>query len=265
MKDLCALLFELSNEDRLSILSEIERKPQKMTHLAKRFKWTVQETSRNLTRLETALLIVKDRNGDFRLSPYGDAALTLLRGYEFVSRNRDYFSSHTLSKLPQEWKDGLGALSTCSRSDDVMMLFHNAENMIRNAKKYIWILTDQVLASTIPLLSEAVGRGIEFRLILPRNPTVPDSVVEMCSKDPTLMRAGQKGLAQSRFLESVDAVISVSEREVGILSFPMIDGKLDYRGFYSANDAPRSWCTSLFSRYWTGSSNEVPASLRGLL
>jgi predicted transcriptional regulator len=133
--------------------------------------------------------------------------------------------------------------------------------MIRNAKKYVWILTDQVLASTIPLLSEAVGRGIEFRLILPRNPTVPASVVEMCTKDPALIRAGQKGLAQSKFIESVDAVISVSEREVGILSFPTLDGKLDYRGFYSTNDAPRSWCTNLFSRYWTESSTEIPASL----
>ncbi len=262
MQELAKLLFELSNEDRLRILTEIREKPQKMTHLATKAGWTVQETSRNLTRLEKASLITKNREGEFELSRYGEGALALLQGYEFLSRHEEYFSTHSISQLPDPWSTGLASLSESSHSDDILSSFHRIEEMIRDAKEYIWIISDQVLASTIPLISDAVCRNVEFKLVIPKQAQVPIEVRKMCAGDKNLVRAGKEETAKARFVDSLQVGLAMSEQSVGLLTFPTLDGHLDYRGFYSSGEKSHEWCASLFSHVWSKASEDVPRSLR---
>ena len=40
MENVCSLFFELSNEDRLSIMLELEKEPLKLTHISKKFDLT---------------------------------------------------------------------------------------------------------------------------------------------------------------------------------------------------------------------------------
>jgi predicted transcriptional regulator len=80
LKTFSSLLFELSSSDRLDILSLLKRTPLKLSHISKKLDFTVQETSRNITRLSEAKLIRKDVDGAFHLTPYGEEALNLLLG-----------------------------------------------------------------------------------------------------------------------------------------------------------------------------------------
>jgi predicted transcriptional regulator len=93
LQDLCNLLFELSNVDRLNIMLELQKKPMKISHVSKKFGFTVQETSRNISRLFDANLIFKDTNGVYHLTPYGEEALNLLSGFEFLSKNSHAFGA----------------------------------------------------------------------------------------------------------------------------------------------------------------------------
>ena len=45
MERLCSLFFELSNEDRLSIIMKLMDEPMKLTHIANALDLTVQELS----------------------------------------------------------------------------------------------------------------------------------------------------------------------------------------------------------------------------
>ena len=110
MERLCKLLFELSSEDRLTMLTRLREEPMKLTHLSQTLKYTPQEASRNISRLSEAKLIRRDSDATYYLSPLGEEALKLLDGYRFLSEHSDYFTNHTLRDIPSEFTDRLGAL-----------------------------------------------------------------------------------------------------------------------------------------------------------
>jgi len=250
-------LFELAGEDRLNMLLELKKKPMRLSHLSKGLGFTVQEAARNLSRLSEARLIVKDPDGTFRLTPYGEATMNLLAGLDFLSRHRDYFLTHTLSRLPREFSYGLASLSGCEMIDDVMVAFSNVENMIQKAEKHIWILSDQVLVSTIPRLEEALDRGVEFRLILPTGVAPPRDALERMT-DASFSRAINKGLFEERLLKSVDVLICLSDKELAALGFSNTDGKMDYRGFRASDEMSVKWAKALFLHYWSSSTRATP-------
>lgn len=152
------LLFELAGEDRLNILLELKKKPLRLSYLSKTLNFTVQETSRNISRLTEAKLIAKETDGCFRLTPYGEETLKLLTGFNFLSLNREYFLTHTLSTLPVEFTYSLASLNESQLVNDVMVAFSNVENMIQKAEEYIWILSNQILVSTIPYLEDSLKK-----------------------------------------------------------------------------------------------------------
>ncbi|NIO36894.1 ArsR family transcriptional regulator, partial [Candidatus Bathyarchaeota archaeon] len=51
LENLCDLLFELSNEDRLRILYQLEKEAMNISDLSKTLELSTQESSRNLSRL----------------------------------------------------------------------------------------------------------------------------------------------------------------------------------------------------------------------
>jgi predicted transcriptional regulator len=53
----------------------------KLSHVSKKLDFTVQETSRSITRLSEAKMIIKDVDGLYCLTPYGEESLNLLSGF----------------------------------------------------------------------------------------------------------------------------------------------------------------------------------------
>ena len=244
MERLSNLFFELASKERLRILLQVQEKALRLTHLSKKLNLSVQETSRHLSRLSDAMLIKKDVDGCYHLTPYGEQTIQLLPGFKLLSQHREYFTTHTLSCLPHEFISRLGDLVNCTVEDDVMMAFHSLENMIREAQEYIWILSNQILMSTQPLLVEAVKRGVEFRLILPKDMTPP----------PDYKPAGlNTELFKMRILKKVEIAIAISEKDGGIC-FPTTDGRIDYQETLgtplSADEHSHKWFRDLFLYYW---------------
>ena len=257
MENYNSLLFELSSEDRLDILLLLKKSPLKLSHIANKLNFTVQETSRNIARLSEAKLITKDPEGAFHLSAYGEEALNLLSGYRFLYKNKDYLVGHSLAGLPSQFRDSLGALENFTLVNDVMVTFHNIENMIADAEEHVWIMTNQVLVSTIPFLVQAVQRGVEFRLIMPKNYIPPEGLAETVS-NPVFEKASRTKKLQNRFLEKTDVFLCLSEKVVAALGFPNLEGKLDYFGFRSAKESAVDWAKALYSYYWNRSTSTVP-------
>src|SRR4030066_485289 len=224
LENYSSLLFELASVDRLDIMFLLKKTPLKLSHISNKLNFTVQETSRNMARLSEAELITKDVDGAFHLTPYGEEALNLLSGFRFIFKNRKYFAAHTLRDLPQEFRDSIGMLDGSEYASDVMLAFHNVEKMIANAEEHVWILTNQVLASTIPYLTQAVERGTEFKLLMPKDYIPLESVREIVS-NPVFEKAARVRKLDCRFLGKVGAFICLSEKEVAAIGFPNIEGK----------------------------------------
>ncbi len=257
MEALHNLLFELAGEDRLNILLELKNKPHRLSYLSKKLGFTVQETSRNISRLTEAKLVTKNADGCFCLTPYGEETLGLLGGFNFLSQHREYFVTHTLSTLPKEFSNSIASLNGCELVDDVMVAFSNVESMIKKAEEYIWISSNQILVSTLPYLQEALKRGVEFKLMLPMEVTPPKDAVERMY-DPIFLQALKTGQFENRLLEKIDVLICLSEKEVAALGFLNVDGKMDYHGFHSEDELSFKWTKALFSHYWNLATRQAP-------
>jgi len=249
LQELCNLLFELSNVDRLNILRELKKTPMKLSRVSERFDFTVPETARNISRLSEANLIVKDVDGLFHLTPFGEEALRLLPGFDFLSKHQKYFKTHTLSTLPPEHASNVSALADSKFINSVTETIYNTENMMREAQEFIWVIMDQILASALPIIKEAVTRGVEFRKILPRNAGIPKSILAL-SNDPVFEKAARAQKLESRYLDKVEVAILLSEKEVAAIAFPNLEGKFDFIGFRAESESALKWSKSLFSYYW---------------
>ena len=167
MESLCDLLFEVSNEDRLRLLRELRDHEMNVTAIARAIEVTTQEVSRHLSRLTEVGLTEKDPDGPYRLTPFGMLTLTQIQGLEFTSKHRRYFKNHTVSNLPQRFLLRLGELQASEYLDDVMVVIHTIEKIIKEADDHLLDLNVPYIASAFPHIRDAFMRGVKGRF-LPR-------------------------------------------------------------------------------------------------
>lgn len=236
MEETSDLLFELSNEDRLKILLELEKGPKNLVKIAKVLDFTAQGTSRNVARLVETSLISRNSDGEYALTPYGSISLKLLDSYRFISGNRQYFLSHDASVLPYPFINRLGELGVCSFQGDFITTFAVAEAMMRAAEEYVYALEEQFHVNAPPIVVEKIRQGVTFRTILPETIIPPPGF----KPAPGVER---------RLLPQVKINLFMTEKQA-IFGFPTIEGKIDYTIFVSKDDKFRRWCLDLFNFYW---------------
>jgi len=247
MERLCDLLFELSNEYRLRILFKLHEKALRLTHLSGELDLTVQETFRHLSRLSDSKLIAKSVDGLYLPTPYGEHARRLLSGFQFLSNHREYLTNHVTHHLPDEFVKRIGDLVNCTFTDEVMVALHEVEKLIQEAREYVWILSDQILMSTLPFIEQAVKRGAKFRLMLPEDFTPPSDFKPI----PTI-----PNIIERRTLDTVDLIITMSEKRARI-AFPAIE-RMDHIGFGTTDERSHKWCRDLFQDYWEKAKTGIP-------
>lgn len=240
MKELHKLLFELSSHERTTIMMELQKKKMKLSQISRKKDLTVTETSRHLQRLGEAKLVQKDTDGYFRLTPFGTLALSLLSSLTFISENREYFAEYDSSRIPYEFIERIGELEDATHVTEALKNLEEGENMIRDAQEFVWILSDQVLASSIPILAEKVKTSFDLRIILPEGKFPP----EKTSKLPSTIRGVEK-----RVLSKIDILLVLNEKR-GVFCLPNPSGKIDYTGFKGRDARFHKWCRDLFLHYW---------------
>jgi len=236
MEKLGNLLFELSSEERMTILTNLSKEPLKLSHLAQRQDMTVTETSRHLQRLSDAELITKDSEGLHRITPYGRLILSLIPSLGFVSENRAYFQEHDTSALPPEFVARLGELSSFTFNEDTITNLVHHMKILEESEEYCWTAANQFHLGSPPLIPEALKRGIDLHTILPTEVIPPPGF------KPT------EGV-QRRTIPGFNLVLIVSEKEA-VLGLPYLSGKMDHAQYFSTDPAFLRWCRDLYIHYW---------------
>jgi predicted transcriptional regulator len=247
MESLCGLLFEVSNEDRLRILLQLEEGGINITNLSRELGISTQEASRHISRLSEVGLTTKDPEGVHRMTPFGELTMKQLQGFMFTSRHSGYFKDHSLESLPSEYVCRIGELAESRFVDDVMVVFHNVERMFQEAEEYIYRLTDRYFMMALPHLEEATERGVELRLLQSKGFEFPP---DWPGEGVILRDARLKGIFKLRSSDTADVFVAMSEKEVAALAFPSADGRFDYMGFNSKDEKTHRWCLDLFRYYW---------------
>ncbi|UCD44411.1 MAG: DUF1724 domain-containing protein [Candidatus Bathyarchaeota archaeon] len=253
MEVLCDLLFELSNEDRLQILQELEQGNLRLSHVAQKLDFTVQETTRNVARLVNAKLVARTPSGVYEVTSYGHQAIRLLDGYRFLSKHSGYFVDHSLIELPYKFQLRIGELNECKPVKRLMDTFGIIEKILREVEEYYLYITNETLstASGYQLSLRAHNSGVQGKGIKPtgftRSRILSDNVPEEVWDKLGSFKA--KGSLENKYLERIDFGLFMSEKEV-LFDFPDKDGNFDYVGFTSTDEKAVEWCKDVFGYYW---------------
>ena len=261
------LLFEMSNENRYSILQLIREESRRITDLTRATELTTTEVRRHVSRLAELSLLRRDVEGFYHLTPYGTMSLILSQELQLLSSKKDYFERHDPSKIPTRFQKRFSELSDSSDLTNAMNFFHQTENIVKEAKNYIWMIVDQFPIYSLPTIVEAIKRDVEFRIIEPRERILnPDLDAVTSDETRTLNKARSTSLVGQRMVDGVEVYMFISDSQ-WILAFPTTDGQFDYKGFTATDDSSLEWCRELFNYYWVEAELRVdtPATevLRG--
>jgi len=251
LEHISSIFFELSNDERLEILMNLNSKEETFTHIADKLKMNSQQLSRHLTRLLEAELIEKAPGGTYKITNYGNTFLRLSESFEFSVANRAYLTSHDLTKIPYEFIVRLGDLANSRLTENVMNSISEFESIIKEAEEFLWVIIDKRTRSVRPFVSQAIARGINLRSISPTS-YVPEIDVkrEISEEDELIIiRAEGEGRVEVADTDHFDVYLWVSEK-AAFISFPLHDGTFDYRGFISSDKRAISFCRDIFNHYW---------------
>jgi predicted transcriptional regulator len=233
------LFFELASESRLSILRELQKENLKMQEIARRLDVTATEAFRQLERLSVALLVQKQPDGTFAIAEYGRLVLQLSSSIEFVSKHKEYFSTHDIMRLPFQFVNRIGELAQTSLIIDTVESLNRSMHAFTTAEEYGWGIGEGTIPENMgPIMNERIQKGIKLRFILPEN-RLPAT-----ANPPSMVRN-----LEVRSVPELPALIVLTEKEA-LVSFRNIDGRMDYAGFFGTDPIFHNWVRELFLYYW---------------
>jgi predicted transcriptional regulator len=245
------VLFEVSNEDRYGILLRLADEPMNVTQLSKRLGLSLTETSRHLSRIGEVGLTRRDVDGLFHINDLGKAILEQLKGTEFITKHRDYFTSHSITHLPSEFVCRIGDLINSTYMDDALVFLHSQATGIQGAEENLWCILHQFVMSQVPYVRDALERKVKMKTIEPKEWIAPPDFYRIREEGERtwLKKARETNLLEHRVLKKLEIYIHMSKKEA-VLAFPTIDGRFDHLGFTTTDERALKWCRDIFHYYW---------------
>ena len=260
------IFFELASDQRLSILFKLNRQQLEndrvynLSKLAKHLNATIQEVHRNLNRLMDAGLIEKDSAGLFSLTTFGNTIINQIATFDFLSRNKEYFSTHTCGeKTPMKFIHRIGALNNCEFVTGLVAVIELWKQRIyRESTQYIYGMLPQIPLDLIETVIPKIkgDDGIKFNYILPQKAMVPKKRAELL-KNAGFHEFIKKGIVERRMVDRIQVAILLNEKQATVM-FPTAKGlgESDMNSvFYSEEPLFHECCLDYFRYRWYNSKS----------
>jgi predicted transcriptional regulator len=236
-KRLDMLFYELASEDRIAILRELCLSQLKMQDIARKLDLTATEASRQLQRMSQAKLLERRPEGTYSTTQLGKLLLALSVSMELVYKYDDYFLAHDITKIPLPFVNRIGELSQAILVADLNLELTRWETLIKSAKDYVWVMTPQAMGHLSRVMADKLFEGVRLRSIFCEN------IREAKASLPTGKNVERK------LLPTVSAIMIISEKEASV-SFPGLDGNVDYPSFFGTDSTFLKWANDLYFYYW---------------
>ena len=251
------IFFELASEQRLLIISKLNIQKTKLSQLAKDLDITMQEVHRNVNRLMDSGLIEKDSEGKFSLTTFGITIIKQISTFDFLSRNKEYFSDHILGNIPMKFVQRIGALNNSDYIQGIVAVVERWKQIYNVSSQYIYGMLPQVPLDLIDtLISKIKSNGIKFKYILSERAIVPKGRTSLLN-DSGFNELLRKGLVERRMVNKLEIAVVLNESQATVM-FPSLRGKIaDMNSmFYSSNDQLfHEWCLDYFRYCWYNSKS----------
>ena len=247
--DLSEEFLELASSLRLNIMFELEKKPSRITTMAKKFDVSSQEIHRNLDRMVNNGIVMKQKNNHYDLTTFGRALCAQTPSVSYLSKNKDYFKTHNFGTLSQKFLQRIGDLNESEEIVGVSRVLETWKKIYKTADEYIFNVLSETPLDLIELMISRVKKGVKYKHIISENASVPKGRKKLLEKSgfyPLL----ESGKIDRRMLKSVQISVILNEKSAGVM-FPDSSGQPDLRSmFYSTDEKFRDWCFDYFVHCW---------------
>ena len=251
------LFFEISSQERHKILLSLKNEAFNLTQLSNQSGLNLPETRRHISRLMEVDLVERNPDGRYSLTHFGLRVLETIEEIAFFSLHKDYFLTHSVDYLPREFQVKLRDLSNSEFHDNILNFIRKIEVVIKEADKEVFLLVDQFPLNHLTIIMEAIDRGVNFKIIEPRNRVLnPDLEALAPQESLALDQMKFTPLVEQRMMDEVNILLIASEKE-SIVAFPSLEGEYDYKGFRTLDETSSVWCRDLFQYYWRKASDRI--------
>ncbi|GAB4307730.1 MAG: hypothetical protein Kow0069_05500 [Promethearchaeota archaeon] len=258
------LFFELSHEGRVGIVKFLGRGPRKFSEIRETFGFPSAEAARHLRRLQNAQLVAK-AGGAYDLTPFGKMVLSVLPYFESLLKFMDFINSHDFRPVPPEVLLQVGKFSELELRTSTMDNVELWLRLVREARRHILAIIDQVPRSIIPTIEERVVKppGLSVRAIITRGVVARYARPENYPSDVGRLLKVLDFFNNVRVLP--DVALSLLITDAGALIFLKAGGKIDYdQGVFGRSAPFLAWCEKIFDLYWKRAAKVTRTDLEEL-
>ncbi|MHA1148151.1 MAG: helix-turn-helix transcriptional regulator [Promethearchaeota archaeon] len=164
------LFFEFSHNKRYKIFKLLDKECQNHTEIRNLLNLPASEVTRHTQRLIESDLIKRDLKGRFSSTNFGKMLYNILDYIEFSVKFRDFINEHNILTIPPGSLLKIGNLKNCQLLSRTMENIETWSEMIINAEKYIWSISDQLQNSIIPIVQKKImNKKIQIKAILEKS------------------------------------------------------------------------------------------------
>ena len=245
------IFSELASETRCSILISLDKKPAKLSSIARELDITSQDAFRNINRLVDANLVRRGGGEDgsaFQLTELGMLATKHIPYFLVIKKHQEIFEDHTLKYIPDKFVQRIGVLQNCEVIKSVSPVLERLKKLEYSAKQYLRIMVSQAWPEEGKILAERAMNDVEVCTIIGRNTVFPKEVIE--SVVPALDGLQKSGKIKRKMLDTVSIAIYISDSQSAVM-LPNMKGEVDMGMLLVGTDPSfNEWCLDLFNYFW---------------
>ena len=177
------IFTELASETRCSIMISLDKKPAKLSSIARELDITAQDTFRNINRLVEAGLVRRRGGGGedgsaFQLTELGRLATKQIPYFLVIKKHKELFEDHTFKYIPDKFVQRIGALQNCEIVENVTPVLERLKKLECSTKQCLRIMVSQAWPEEGKILAERAMNDVDVWTIIGRNTVFPREVIE---------------------------------------------------------------------------------------
>jgi predicted transcriptional regulator len=255
--------LELASEQRLNILKNLAEKNLNISKLAKLLEATNPEIHRNVRRLSKIGLIIKNPDGNFRLTTFGEAILVQIPSISFISENKDFFNSHSLTNVDSKFIQRIGALQSKKRVKGFVKVLEKWQKIHENADEFIYNILSEVPYSKdiVDVISKKLENNVSIKSIFSETAIIPENRKKVFD-EMGFQKYVTRGNLERKISKNIAIGLLISDKEAGVF-FQKPDGELDFSEMFTSTETEFiEWCLDYFEEYWENSSSFQESKLK---
>ena len=249
--------FELGSAQRIAILYKIAEVKCNLARLSKDLGCTMPEIRRNIIRLTNSGMVDRESNGIFFLTTFGKTILEQIPTLDFLARNKDYFSDHTLSALPLKFIRRIGSLSNSKLISGLVSVDERLNDIYNRSQEYVYAIIPEVtidlIESIVARLKKVENKNFRFGYIMSTHATVPKrrkQLLEALGFGELL----KKGTVERKMVNSLLIGVVLNDEQACVM-FPRIQRnnkiEIDMNSMLYGDDPDfHEWCLDYYRYIW---------------